>query len=161
LHRSPLTQAPRTLRWPNNKIRIGKASQVDEVDFSAELRGKGAAGSDRNRARRARLAPTSRPQFLGALSPRESDLLQLITHGLSTRKSPGTSISVQRRLNRISRASSRSSVSRGAPKRCRARRRLVSSSPNEPNICFCCRYVDLTGPLVRVASWPGFGQRLA
>jgi LuxR family maltose regulon positive regulatory protein len=37
-------------------------------------------------ARQARLAPTSRPQLLGALSPRETDILQLIAHGLSNKE---------------------------------------------------------------------------
>ena len=36
--------------------------------------------------RQARLAPTSRPQLLGALSPRETDILQLIAHGLSNKE---------------------------------------------------------------------------
>jgi hypothetical protein len=34
---------------PNNKVRIGKAPQVDEIDLAAELRGKGVAGSHGNR----------------------------------------------------------------------------------------------------------------
>src|SRR6202041_1338133 len=33
---------------PNDKVRIGKASEVGEIDCSAELRGKGVAGSYRN-----------------------------------------------------------------------------------------------------------------
>ena len=37
-------------------------------------------------ARQARFAPTSRPQLFGALSPRETDILQLIAHGLSKKE---------------------------------------------------------------------------
>jgi LuxR family maltose regulon positive regulatory protein len=38
------------------------------------------------RARQDRLAPSSRPQLLGALSPRETDILQLIARGLSNKE---------------------------------------------------------------------------
>jgi LuxR family maltose regulon positive regulatory protein len=73
------------------------------------------------RVRQARLAPTSRPQLLGALSPRETDILQLIAHGLSNKeiarrldigpetvkshlKSVFTKLGVERRSQAVSRA---------------------------------------------------------
>ena len=52
-------------------------SQVERVGFVAELR---------KRSSQDRLAPASRPQLLGALSPRETDILQLIAHGLSNKE---------------------------------------------------------------------------
>ena len=72
-------------------------------------------------ARQARLAPISKPQLLGALSPRETDILQLIAHGLSNKeiarrldigpetvkshlKSVFTKLGVERRSQAVSRA---------------------------------------------------------
>ena len=73
------------------------------------------------RLRQARLAPTSRSQLLGALSPRETDILHLIAHGLSNKeiarrldigpetvkshlKSVFTKLGVERRSQAVSRA---------------------------------------------------------
>jgi LuxR family maltose regulon positive regulatory protein len=73
------------------------------------------------RVRQARLAPTSRPELLGALSPRETGILQLIAHGLSNKeiarrldigpetvkshlKSVFTKLGVERRSQAVSRA---------------------------------------------------------
>jgi LuxR family transcriptional regulator, maltose regulon positive regulatory protein len=74
-----------------------------------------------DRARQARLTPTSRTQLLGALSHRETDILQLIAHGLSNKeiarrldigpetvkshlKSVFTKLGVERRAQAVSRA---------------------------------------------------------
>jgi LuxR family maltose regulon positive regulatory protein len=43
-------------------------------------------------ARQARLAPAAKPRLLGTLSPRETDILRLIAHGLSNKE-------IARRLN--------------------------------------------------------------
>ncbi|SHN71272.1 LuxR C-terminal-related transcriptional regulator [Bradyrhizobium erythrophlei] len=73
------------------------------------------------RAQQDRLAPASRPQLLGALSPRETDILQLIAHGLSNKevarrldigpetvkshlKSVFTKLGVERRSQAVARA---------------------------------------------------------
>jgi LuxR family maltose regulon positive regulatory protein len=73
------------------------------------------------RARQDRLAPASKPHLLGALSPRETDILQLIAHGLSNKeiarrldigpetvkshlKSVFTKLGVERRSQAVARA---------------------------------------------------------
>jgi LuxR family maltose regulon positive regulatory protein len=72
-------------------------------------------------ARQARLSPTSRPELLGSLSPRETGILQLIAHGLSNKeiarrldigpetvkshlKNVFTKLGVERRSQAVSRA---------------------------------------------------------
>jgi LuxR family maltose regulon positive regulatory protein len=93
----------------NGNLGADLASYVDRLMTGVE------------RARQARLAPTSKPQLLGALSHRETDILQLIAHGLSNKeiarrldigpetvkshlKSVFTKLGVERRSQAVSRA---------------------------------------------------------
>ncbi len=93
----------------NGNLGADLTSYVDRLMTSVE------------RPRQARLAPTSRSQLLGALSPRETDILHLIAHGLSNKeiarrldigpetvkshlKSVFTKLGVERRSQAVSRA---------------------------------------------------------
>jgi LuxR family maltose regulon positive regulatory protein len=93
----------------NGNLGADLISYVDRLMLGVEL------------AQQARLAPTSRAQLLGTLSPRETDILQLIAQGLSNKeiarsldigpetvkshlKSVFTKLGVERRAQAVSRA---------------------------------------------------------